>query len=40
MEPVLREAQNLINKGEPFVIATVIDTKGSTPQKPWGQIVG
>lgn len=39
MEPVLREAQNLINKGEPFVIATVIDTKGSTPQKPGAKLL-
>ncbi|MBI2855416.1 MAG: XdhC family protein [Chloroflexi bacterium] len=39
MEPVLREARNLLAKGEPFVIATVIDTKGSTPQKPGAKLL-
>ena len=39
MEEVLREAQNLVNKGEPFVIATVVGTKGSTPQKPGAKLL-
>jgi xanthine dehydrogenase accessory factor len=39
MEDVLREANNLSNKGEPFVIATVISTKGSTPQKPGAKLL-
>ena len=39
MEDVFREALNLANKGEPFVIATVIGTKGSTPQKPGAKLL-
>jgi len=39
MEDVLREANNLSSKGEPFVIATVIGTKGSTPQKPGAKLL-
>ena len=39
METVLREARDLMAKGEPFVIATVIDTKGSTPQKPGAKLL-
>ena len=39
MEEVLREALNLLNKGEPFVIATVVGTKGSTPQKPGAKLL-
>ncbi|MBF8266725.1 MAG: hypothetical protein HW388_233 [Dehalococcoidia bacterium] len=39
MEIVLREAQNLLGKGEPFAIATVVDTKGSTPQKPGAKLL-
>ncbi len=39
MEDVLREAQNLMNKGEPFVVATVVGTKGSTPQKPGAKLL-
>jgi xanthine dehydrogenase accessory factor len=39
MEEVFREALNLLNKGEPFVIATVVGTKGSTPQKPGAKLL-
>jgi xanthine/CO dehydrogenase XdhC/CoxF family maturation factor len=39
MEEVFKEALNLLNKGEPFVIATVIGTKGSTPQKPGAKLL-
>jgi xanthine dehydrogenase accessory factor len=39
METVFREAQNLLKKGEPFAIATVVDTKGSTPQKPGAKLL-
>ena len=39
MEEVFREALNLLDKGEPFVIATVVGTKGSTPQKPGAKLL-
>ena len=39
MEEVFKEALNLLNKGEPFVIATVVGTKGSTPQKPGAKLL-
>ena len=39
MEEVLREAKNLLSKGEPFVVATVVGTKGSTPQKPGAKLL-
>ena len=39
METVFREAQNLLKKGETFAIATVVDTKGSTPQKPGAKLL-
>ncbi|MBI2170864.1 MAG: XdhC family protein [Chloroflexi bacterium] len=39
MEPVFREALALAQKGEPFVIATVVDTKGSTPQKAGAKLL-
>ena len=39
MEEVFREALNLLNKGEPFVIATVVSTKGSTPQKSGAKLL-
>ena len=39
MEEVFREALNLLGKGEPFVIATVVGTKGSTPQKPGAKLL-
>ncbi len=34
MQPVFRKAFKLSQKGEPFTIAAVVRTKGSTPQKP------
>ena len=39
MEEVFREALNLLDKGEPFVIATVVGAKGSTPQKPGAKLL-
>ena len=33
MENVFRETLNLLGKGDPCVMATVVRTKGSTPQK-------
>jgi xanthine dehydrogenase accessory factor len=39
MEDVFKEAFNLVEKGRPFVIATVIGTKGSTPQKPGAKLL-
>ena len=33
VQPVFREAFELSQKGEPFTIAAVVRTKGSTPQK-------
>ena len=39
MEPVFREAVKLAEQGEPFVIATVVRTKGSTPQKPGAKLL-
>ena len=39
MQEVLREALNLIDKGERFVLATVVRTKGSTPQKLGARLV-
>ena len=33
------EAVNLLDKGDPVVIATVIRTKGSTPQKPGAKLL-
>lgn len=39
MEDVFREALNLLNRSEPFVIATVVGTKGSTPQKPGAKLL-
>ncbi|MBI4203137.1 MAG: XdhC family protein [Chloroflexi bacterium] len=39
MEPVFREALALSQKDEPFVIATVVGTKGSTPQKPGAKLL-
>lgn len=39
MEYVLREADKLLAKGEPFVLATVVRTKGSTPQKPGAKLL-
>ncbi|MFH1141866.1 MAG: XdhC family protein [Chloroflexota bacterium] len=39
MQPVFREALNLSQKGEPFTIATVVHTKGSSPQKPGAKLL-
>ncbi|MDO8749772.1 MAG: XdhC family protein [Dehalococcoidia bacterium] len=39
MQPVFREALNLSLKGEPFTIATVVRTKGSSPQKPGAKLL-
>ncbi len=39
MESVFREAAVLAGKGEPFVIATVIGTKGSSPQKSGAKLL-
>ena len=34
MEEVFHEAVKQLNQGDPVVMATVVHTKGSTPQKP------
>ena len=39
MEDVFKEALNLVEKNRPFVIATVVGTKGSTPQKPGAKLL-
>ena len=39
MERVFGEAEKLLGKGEPFVLATVVRTKGSTPQKPGAKLL-
>ncbi len=39
MHEVFKEAGNLLEAGEPIVVATVIDTKGSTPQKPGAKLL-
>ena len=39
MQPVFREAVTLCQKGEPFTIATVVRTKGSTPQKAGSKLL-
>ena len=39
MQPVYREALKLSQKGEPFTIATVVHTKGSSPQKPGAKLL-
>jgi xanthine dehydrogenase accessory factor len=39
IHPVLQEADKLLAKGEPFVLATVVRTKGSTPQKPGAKLL-
>ncbi len=38
MQPVFKEALELSRQGEPFTIATVVRTKGSTPQKPGAKL--
>ena len=39
MQEVFEEAVNLLNQGDPVVIATVIRTKGSTPQKTGAKLL-
>ena len=39
MQPVFREAVALSQKGEPFTIATVVRTRGSTPQKAGSKLL-
>ncbi len=39
MEEVFREAVNQLEQGEPLVVATVVRTKGSTPQKPGAKLL-
>ena len=39
MHEVFKEAGNLLEAGEPIVVATVIDTRGSTPQKPGAKLL-
>ncbi len=39
MHEVFKEAEHLLQAGEPIVVATVIDTKGSTPQKPGAKLL-
>ena len=39
MQEVFREAVVRLEKGERIVLATVIRTKGSTPQKPGAKLL-
>lgn len=39
MHEVFQEAVNVLGKDEPMVVATVIRTKGSTPQKPGSKLL-
>ena len=39
MREVFHEASELSHKGDPFVVATVVRTKGSTPQKPGAKLL-
>ena len=39
MQEVFHEAVNRLEKGESVVVATVIRTKGSTPQKPGAKLL-
>ncbi|MSQ25638.1 MAG: XdhC/CoxI family protein [Dehalococcoidia bacterium] len=39
MEQVFQEAERLLGAGQPFVLATVVRTKGSTPQKPGAKLL-
>ena len=39
MQPIFEEAKKLLSEGEPFVLATVVRTKGSTPQKPGAKLL-
>ncbi|HIC48870.1 MAG TPA: XdhC family protein [Dehalococcoidia bacterium] len=39
MKEVFEDAVEKLGKGEPVVVATVIRTKGSTPQKPGAKLL-
>ncbi len=39
MQPIFDEAEKLLRKKEPFILATVVRTKGSTPQKPGAKLL-
>ena len=39
MKEVIKEAINLLEDGQPGVLATVVRTKGSTPQKPGAMLL-
>ena len=39
MREVFNEAVKLLEKGDPLVVATVVRTKGSTPQKPGAKLL-
>ena len=39
MKEVFHEAVNLLGKGDAIVVATVVHTKGSTPQKPGAKLL-
>ena len=39
MKEVIQEAMKLLGKGQPCVLATVVRTKGSTPQKPGAKLL-
>ena len=39
MQPIFAEARSLLEKNEPFVLASVVRTKGSTPQKPGAKLL-
>ena len=39
MQDVFHEAVNELKKGDPLVVATVVSTKGSTPQKPGAKLL-
>ena len=39
MQPIFEEAQRLLARKEPFVLASVVRTQGSTPQKPGAKLL-
>jgi xanthine dehydrogenase accessory factor len=39
VHPVFREAAQLAQQGQPFVLTTVVKTSGSTPQKPGAKLL-
>ena len=39
MQDVFQEAVNLLDQGDPVLVATVVRTKGSTPQKPGAKLL-